>query len=66
MKAVVEKEFIGRRDDCAESETFKVGTEIEGSLAEVAVREKLATEVVADEEEPASDDAKSGKKSGGK
>lgn len=54
MKAVVDKEFVGRRDDRGESETFKVGTEIEGNLAEVAVREKLATEI-AEEEQPVKD-----------
>ncbi|MBZ9985675.1 hypothetical protein LB572_01045 [Mesorhizobium sp. BH1-1-5] len=63
MKAIVEKEFVGRRDDHGESETFKVGAEIEGNLADVAVREKLATEIAADE---TTDDAKPSKGRRGK
>ncbi|WP_157866136.1 hypothetical protein [Mesorhizobium japonicum] len=42
MKAIVTKSFIGRRDDRAESETFAVGSEIDGELAESAVNQKNA------------------------
>lgn len=42
MKAIVTKSFIGRRDDRAESETFAVGAEIDGELAQSAVDQRNA------------------------
>jgi hypothetical protein len=42
VKAIVTKEFRGRRDDKTTLEDFKPGDEIEGDLAEIAVRDKLA------------------------
>lgn len=52
MKAIVTKAFDGVRDGEATPRAFAVGDEVEGDLAETAIRHKQAKKVPAAAEEP--------------